>query len=343
MSKYNNKDKKSQKQQSNNHQLKKDVSITKNISATDIILYTILIIAVITLVILVCWSVSRTNKNNDLPVFLNSDSNSETTAETIKFPETTLETLSKFPLNTDIETSSNISPKTHLPTNNDIDTAPPPPESFCLDVENILQNPKLPNGCEVVSLAIVLNYFGYNIDPVTLYNDYMPNSNYLDGNPWTTYVGNATGLGLGCYAPCVKKTGDDYLKSVEGKHYVRDVSYKKLEEYEQFLREGKPIIMWGLLDMTWNPHIAWGARVGGKEVIWYSYSHCLVLIGYTEDEYIFCDPLEGIMYYNKNDVIDCFTTNFKQACILEDVDFYYELEDTGLSQSKILIKFTETV
>ena len=37
-----------------------------------------------------------------------------------------------------------------------------------LDVENIPQNPELPNGCEITSAAIVLNYLGFDIDKVTL-------------------------------------------------------------------------------------------------------------------------------------------------------------------------------
>ncbi len=327
MSKIKNRDKDNQNQENISHQSKIDVTINRKSSTTDIILYTILIISVITLVILACCAVSKLDKYNGLYVFLNSDSNLETAAETIKLSETTPETLSQEILNIGFETSEFISQETNSTANNEIGNDDPP-KNFCLGVKNILQKPKLPNGCEVVSLAIVLNYFGYNIDPVTLYYDHMPNSNYWSGNPWTTYVGEATGLGLGCYAPCVKITGDDYLKSVEAEHYVRDVSNKNFEEYEQFLLEGKPVIMWGFLNMRWNPHVAWGSWIDGKKIIWYSYSHCLVLIGYTEDEYIFCDPLEGVVHYNKNDVLDCFTTNFKQACILEDIDLCYELENT---------------
>ena len=32
------------------------------------------------------------------------------------------------------------------------------PDTVQLNVENILQNPELPNGCEITSAAIVLNY-----------------------------------------------------------------------------------------------------------------------------------------------------------------------------------------
>ena len=37
-----------------------------------------------------------------------------------------------------------------------------------LEVENIDQNPELPNGCEITSAAIVLQYLGFPVDKVTL-------------------------------------------------------------------------------------------------------------------------------------------------------------------------------
>ncbi len=48
------------------------------------------------------------------------------------------------------------------------------PSTVQLDVENILQNPELPNGCEITSAAIVLNYLGFDIDKVTLAENYLP-------------------------------------------------------------------------------------------------------------------------------------------------------------------------
>ena len=42
------------------------------------------------------------------------------------------------------------------------------PGTVQLNVENILQAPELPNGCELTSAAVVLNYLGFGIDKVTL-------------------------------------------------------------------------------------------------------------------------------------------------------------------------------
>ena len=191
------------------------------------------------------------------------------------------------------------------------------PSKLALDVKNILQKPALPNGCEVVSLAIALKYNGYTIDPVKLYDDFMPQSPLKAGDPWTTYVGNAKGTGYGCYAPCVVTTGNAYLASVGSSKLVYDVSGNTLDYYETLLESGTPVIMWGTLQMNGNAKICWEDTINGKDVNWHSYSHCLVLIGYTDKTYIFCDPLRGIVEYSKTSVEASFALNYRQACIIK--------------------------
>ena len=186
-----------------------------------------------------------------------------------------------------------------------------------LNVSNILQNPNLPNGCEVVSLSIVLNYLEYNVNPLFLYYDFMPKAELYYGNPMIEYVGDATGRGFGCYAPCVVTTGNDYIKSKNGSHTVYDVSGSHISDYKTYLDEGIPVIVWGLIKMNGNDKRVWDEDFNGEPVVWHSYSHCLVLVGYTEDTYIFCDPLVGITEYPKEDVEKSFDINFRQACIVK--------------------------
>ena len=193
------------------------------------------------------------------------------------------------------------------------------PTCVQLDVENILQLPDLPNGCEAASLAIALTYAGYSVTPLDIYYNYMPQTPYRAGNPWTSYVGDATGLGYGCYAPCVVSTGNDFLSQFETDLQVVDVSGKALEEYKQYIDKGIPVIMWGLIDMNCNDRLAWSAYIKGKYVDWHSYSHCLVLIGYTDYGYIFCDPLVGVEEYDTILVDESFKINYRQACVIQEV------------------------
>lgn len=193
----------------------------------------------------------------------------------------------------------------------------PEPVRICLDVENIMQKPALPNGCEIVSLAIALRYAGYSVDPVYLYENFMPRSPFKNGDPWTTYVGDAKDRGYGCYAPCVVTTANNYLNFVGSELTLCDVSGKELSYYESLINVGTPVIMWTLLDMNADPKICWEANINGKDVVWHEYSHCMVLIGYTDDTYIFCDPLKGVSEYSKSDTEKSFKVMFRQACILK--------------------------
>ncbi len=52
-------------------------------------------------------------------------------------------------------------------------------------------------------------------------------------------------------------------------------------------------------------------------ISWYIHSHCLVLIGYTEEEYIFADPLEGIVSYAMDRVNNSYISEYSQACVIK--------------------------
>lgn len=186
-----------------------------------------------------------------------------------------------------------------------------------LNVKNKLQKPYLPNGCEVVSLSIVLNYVGYDISPITLYDKFMPKSSYPKGDPWKTFVGDAKGVGYGCYAPCVEETGNCFLSSVNSDKKVYDVSGYPLYYYEKCIDNGMPVIMWGTIEMNGNASVCWEYRINGKKVNWHTYSHCLVLIGYTDSTYIFCDPLQGVVEYTKEATEESFEIDYRQACIVK--------------------------
>lgn len=214
----------------------------------------------------------------------------------------------------------NENPFNHLTTENKSNTNDKPCSSFpakvFLDAENILQKPSLPNGCEVVSLAIALEYAGFPIDPIVLYDDYMPKSSCSNGNPWNTYVGNAKGLGLGCYAPCIVKTGNSYLSMHKSSKKVVDISGAGFDYYENLLKSGIPVILWGTVNMYNRDDIYWERSDGNNNYVWHTYSHCLVLIGYSEDTYTFCDPLVGITEYSKESVTVSHNIMFNQACAI---------------------------
>jgi uncharacterized protein YvpB len=70
--------------------------------------------------------------------------------------------------------------------------------------------------------------------------------------------------------------------------------------------------------MNCDKKIAWKTKINGKNIVWHSFSHCLVLIGYTDHTYIFCDPRKSkIVEYDKEKVETSFEINYRQACIIK--------------------------
>ena len=82
-----------------------------------------------------------------------------------------------------------------------------------LDVENIDQNPELPNGCEITSAAIVLNYLGFSVDKVTLAEEYLPmHVPYWEADPNLEFMGDpADELAFYCLPGAVVTAVNDYL------------------------------------------------------------------------------------------------------------------------------------
>lgn len=193
-------------------------------------------------------------------------------------------------------------------------------ERELLDVKCLFQMPKYPNGCEVVSLTMVLNYLGYDVTTDELIDEHMPRGYFGSGgdNPFYKYLGDPRDLGVGCYAPCIVTTADNYFASIGEFRAVTDVSGRGFEDFKTFISRGTPVIFWGTMYMNQNSEI-FGTifTEDGEEVIWRNYSHCFVMIGYTDTTYIFCDPMRGVIEYPKEDVEKSHSLVYEQACIIQ--------------------------
>lgn len=184
-------------------------------------------------------------------------------------------------------------------------------------VNNIMQEYiGMPYGCEVVSLAMTLGYYGFTIEPRDLFNGYMPHAPYGVANPFYQYVGDATNrTGYGCYAPCVVETANKYLEEVGSSRRAHDISGSSIYEILGYIWNGVPVIIWGTLDMKYSNVIAsW--NFDGETVNWYSLSHCLVITGVLEDGFIVCDPMVGRIKYTIDEVRAAYEQIYSQAVVI---------------------------
>lgn len=112
-------------------------------------------------------TVKRTMWRND-----NTDIDIGGEYELNDFDKETTENGCTVTLNFDLK-SKKKNKSTSETTKKENDTVQKSNSQFKLDVEPVLQLPELPTGCEITSLATVLNYYGYDISKTQLADEYM--------------------------------------------------------------------------------------------------------------------------------------------------------------------------
>lgn len=188
--------------------------------------------------------------------------------------------------------------------------------SIELDVENIMQEPELPTGCEITALTIVLNYLGYEVDKLTMADEYLPQGEIGKTHPDEAFIGNPrSAYSYGANAPVLIKAANAYFEDVSGKHKIYNVSTDNLDSLLEYINDGYPVIIWATIGMKASyPSTKW--TINGEPFQWTAPFHCMVLIGYTEDTYIIADPLQGIVEYDKDLVQKRYSEIGNQALVI---------------------------
>lgn len=158
------------------------------------------------------------------------------------------------------------------------------PLSYELEVTNILQNPELPQGCEVTSLAIALNYLGIEADKCDLADNYLPKAKNFIGDPEYYYLGDPRGDGCYCFSNALITCSNMYAKSNEYVLYYNDLTGLDVNTLYAEVASDRPVIVWGTL--LWGEPRKYDSGL-------YSNLHCMVLAGYSEDTVTIIDPIYG--------------------------------------------------
>ncbi|MEB9458491.1 C39 family peptidase [Bacillus anthracis] len=162
------------------------------------------------------------------------------------------------------------------------------------NVPFIQQLPELDRGCEVTSLAMMLQYAGITVDKMKLANeikkvDFMNDG--VRGNPNEGFVGNIytfSESGYGVYHGPLFQLAKKYLPNK-----AVDLTGKSIEELYKCVKAGQPVVM--ITNATFEPldedeFTTWETNSGDVSITYNE--HCVVLIGYDQESVYIRDPLK---------------------------------------------------
>ena len=192
-----------------------------------------------------------------------------------------------------------------------------------LDVPIVMQNPDLPNGCEITSLTAVLNYYGMNVSKLEMADTYLPkqgfrmvNGQRFGPNPAHAFAGNPREAKTGMYvfaAPIIK-AAEAVIADKQADLRVTDMSGKSKEEILQVVQDGIPVVVWVTLDLS-PPKLNKGWIFEGESVQREGYNnlHAVVLTGHLDGKVVVMDPLKGYVTYNEDQFFNSYQELGTQA------------------------------
>lgn len=196
-----------------------------------------------------------------------------------------------------------------------------------ISVPYIDQTEKYPTGCESISAVMLLKYLGFDMTPEQFIDgclrkrDFEFHEGHLYGpHPDDAFIGSPYNNDLGsygCYGPVI---ADALEKASAGACEAKVLRGAAVEELiSGYIQRDIPVVFWATLNMEPSrPGPKWRLLEREGEFQWISHQHCLLLVGYDEENYYFNDPWmnKGCIGYEKELVCRRYEEMGKQAVVL---------------------------
>lgn len=166
-----------------------------------------------------------------------------------------------------------------------------------IDAPFINQLPDYPTGCESVSAVMALNYYGLTLTADDFIDSFLEKAPKADFDPNVSFGGDPyISSGMGCWAPVIEKAVNKIPNCRKIKAETLYGVYLS-ELCNEYIDNDIPVLVWATADMQ-TPKNGTLIEHNGKKIQWIAPEHCLLLVGYDEENYIFNDPLmdENISY-----------------------------------------------
>ena len=177
--------------------------------------------------------------------------------------------------------------------------------------KKVILQMELDAGCETDACTMLMNILGFDLDEITFADNYLdchpvfqdPATGYMEGpDMYSAFAGTAR-AGWGVYAPSMAKSMNKYLADEKSNLKAYDYENIPLDTLcDDYILNNVPVMVWATTAMleptvrdTWKVnYVDENAKTKiGDDFSWYEHEHCLVLVGYSETEYYFCDSGPG--------------------------------------------------
>lgn len=218
--------------------------------------------------------------------------------------------------------NANSLPKKEIKIVNDNKTTNYVPDGYAkLNVEEILQNPELPTGCESVALTALLKYYGLSdLDKTYIADNYLI---YSDGDSRYGFTGDPHDIKAGgCFQNTMQQVANNFLSDRNTNLIALDLSGIDLNNIYSLLDNDAPLLMWTTISMQ-EPSIDVSNNYMG-DYTFYKYEHCVVVYGYNLQNNVFyvMDPIDGLVERNIDDFYTIFSKIGKYAMVIQPKNTY---------------------
>ena len=197
------------------------------------------------------------------------------------------------------------------------------------DFEIMEQYPELPTGCEITAMTMVLNYYRYNVDKVTMALDYMPkiqaefyrgeDGRLMGPDLENFFVGDPTEeTGYICGTGAIVTAANAYLTDVGSDMTAVAMKNAQPEELYDLIDQGTPVVIWCTINMEDRAETDSWYREDGTYMEWSTNDHGAVLIGYDEDTVTVADPIYSRITVSRVQFEKIFAERGGQCVILTE-------------------------
>lgn len=194
-------------------------------------------------------------------------------------------------------------------------------------VATVLQNPELPNGCEITALTAILNYFEIDESKKNMAKEYLPKEPFkfeeglkIGPDPNTAYAGDPREQNGGWYvfAPPIVEAAEKVINDHQKSLRAENISGSNPEEILTYMDQNIPVMVWVTKDLS-APVKRGGWYIDETNEFHASFTnlHTVVLHGWKDGEVYVMDPLKGTVSYPEAKFFESYLALGSQAIIIK--------------------------